>query len=187
MNTIQNLGQQIIQELDQTLANLDNDPAEALVRTLLDADTSFVAGAGRSGFMVKAFAMRLMHMGREVYVVGETVTPNLTADDLLLIASGSGTTDSLVVMAQKAKALGARLALVTIDPASPIGELADIVLPIPAPSPKVQRKTDFTSIQPMGSLFEQALLLTLDTLILMLMERQGKTSGGMFTRHANLE
>jgi 6-phospho-3-hexuloisomerase len=90
-------------------------------------------------------------------------------------------------MAQKAKSIGARLALITIDPQSPIGESADIVVAIPAPSPKIKRDTGFISIQPMGSLFEQSLLLTLDAVILMLMEKQNKMSNVMFTRHANLE
>ena len=131
--------------------------------------------------------MRLMHMGCDPYVVGETITPNLMSEDILMIASGSGATASLVVMAQKAKAIGARIGLITIDDQSPIAQLADIVLTIPAPSPKIRRETGFTSIQPMGSLFEQSLLLTLDALILLLMENQSKTSDVMFTKHANLE
>lgn len=187
MKSIKAIGRQIVQELETTLANIVNESAEELVQALLESERIFVAGAGRSGFMARAFAMRLMHMGFAVYVVGETVTPNLTSADILLIASGSGSTGSLVVMAQKAKTIDARLALVTIDQHSPIGKLADIVLTIPAPSPKVQRASGFTSIQPMGSLFEQSLLLTLDAVIVMLMERQNKTSDLMFTRHANLE
>ena len=186
-NTISDIGKQMIQELEKTLAHIEPGQAEKLVHAILQVDKIFVAGAGRSGLMVKAFAMRLMHMGSDVYVVGETTTPNLTANDMLIIASGSGATGSLVVMARKAKTLGAQLALVTIDQHSIIGELADIVLAIPAPSPKVQRETDFHSIQPMGSLFEQSLLLSLESIILMLMERQKKTSDMMFTRHANLE
>jgi len=187
MKNIQKIGKRILQELKKTVLSVGNDQAQDLIQSILQAKRIFVAGAGRSGFMVKAFGMRLMHMGYGVYVVGETITPNLMSEDLLIIASGSGATGSLVVMAQKAKAIGARIGLVTIDEQSPIAKLADIVLTIPAPSPKVQRETDSTSIQPMGSLFEQSLLLTLDALILMLMERQNKTSDTMFTRHANLE
>jgi 6-phospho-3-hexuloisomerase len=187
MKNIQKIEKRIFQELKKTVLSVRNDQAQELIQAILQAGNIFVAGAGRSGFMVKAFAMRLMHMGRDVYVVGETVTPNLTSEDILIIASGSGATGSLVAMAEKAKAIGARIGLVTIDGQSPIAKLADIVLTIPAPSPKVERKTDFASIQPMGSLFEQSLLLTFDALILMLMEGQNKTSDTMFTRHANLE
>ena len=187
MRSRQQIGTQILQELEKTLSNIDNEQTDALLNMLLEAEKIFVAGAGRSGFMIKAFAMRLMHMGCEVYVVGETITPSLSSNDVLIVASGSGATESLVAMARKAKMIGARLALLTIDQSSPIGKLADIVLVIPAPSPKVQRAMQFTSIQPMGSLFEQSLLLLLDTVVLMLMERQETTSAVMFTRHANLE
>jgi len=187
MKNIQEIGQCIIQELEKTVSGVVDEQAKDLIQAILQASKIFVAGAGRSGFMVRAFAMRLMHIGFEVYVVGETVTPNLTPEDMLIIASGSGATQSLVVMAQKAKAIGARIGLITIDQQSTIAKLADIVLTIPAPSPKIQKKTGFTSIQPMGSLFEQSLLLILDAVILMLMQRQHKTSDTMFTRHANLE
>ena len=187
MKNIQEIGKYIIQELEKTVSSVVDEQVQDLIRSILQASKIFVAGAGRSGFMVRAFAMRLMHIGFEVFVVGETITPNLTPEDILIVASGSGATESLVVMAQKAKALGSWIGLVTIDGQSPIAKLADIMLTIPAPSPKVQRETGFTSIQPMGSLFEQSLLLILDAVILMLMERQNKTSDTMFTRHANLE
>jgi 6-phospho-3-hexuloisomerase len=187
MRNIQTIGKHIIRELEKTVSGISNEQAEKLMNAILESGKIFVAGAGRSGFMIKAFAMRLMHLGFDTYVVGEAITPNLTSEDLLFIASGSGATGSLVVMAQKAKAIEARIGLVTIDNQSPIARLADIVLTVPAPSPKVKKDIDFTSVQPMGSLFEQSLLLTLDALILMLMEKQGKTSDIMFTRHANLE
>jgi 6-phospho-3-hexuloisomerase len=187
MKNFQELGQCIIQELENTVSRTVEQQVQDLTQAILQARKIFVAGAGRSGFMVKAFAMRLMHIGFEVYVVGETITPNLTPEDMLIVASGSGATESLVVMAQKARAIGARIGLLTIDPQSPIGKLTDLVLTISAPSPKIQKETGFTSLQPMGSLFEQSLLVILDVVILMLMERQNKTSDTMFTRHANLE
>lgn len=187
MKNIRTIEKSIVQELGQTLGNLADAQAEALVDAILAAKRIFVAGAGRSGLMVKAFAMRLMHSGFETHVVGDVTTPSLLAADFLLIASGSGSTGSLVGMAQKAQKIGAKIGLVTIDPQAPIAKLATVVLTIPAPSPKVARETGFTSIQPMGSLFEQSLLLTLDAIIVMLMERCGKTSDIMFTRHANLE
>ena len=187
MNTMQTIGKSIVQELGQTMGKIAEAQAEALINAMLAAQRIFVAGAGRSGLMVRAFAMRLMHLGFETHVVGETTTPSLCAADFLLIASGSGATGSLVVMAQKAQKIGAKIGLVTIDPQSPIAQLAAMVLTIPAPSPKVAQATGFRSIQPMGSLFEQCLLLTLDALIMLLMERCGKTADVMFGRHANLE
>ncbi len=178
---------QICDELSETVGHVCNDSAEKLADAIIDAETVFVAGAGRSGLAMKNFAMRLMHLGFDTHVVGETVTPSITEKDVLLIGSGSGSTSSLVTSANKADAIGVTICLITIDENSPIGKLAEVVLPISAPSPKIDRDVGFRSVQPLGSLFEQSLLLTLEAIILLLMERTGKTPESMFTRHANLE
>ena len=184
---IQTYISQILDELGETVGHVCDSSAEKLVDAIMDAQMVFVAGAGRSGLAMKSFAMRLMHIGFETYVVGETVTPSITNKDVLLIGSGSGSTSSLVTSASKAEAIGAPICLLTIDENSPIGKLADVVLTIPAPTPKIDRDLGFRSVQPMGSLFEQSLLLTLDAIILLLMEKTGKTPESMFNRHANLE
>jgi 6-phospho-3-hexuloisomerase len=178
---------QILDELRGTLAYVPNDQVEKLANATIGARRVFVAGAGRSGLAMKTFAMRLMHLGFDTYVVGETITPSITSSDLLLIGSGSGSTSSLVANANKAHAIGATIYLITIDKDSPIGQMADVVLAIPAPSPKIDKDLGFNSVQPMGSLFEQSLLLTLDAIILLLMDKTGKGTTAMFARHANLE
>ncbi len=178
---------QILDELRGTMRHVCNDSAEKLVDAIIDAQRIFVAGAGRSGLAMKSFAMRLMHLGFDTYVVGETVTPSITEKDVLLIGSGSGSTSSSVSSANKADAIGATIYLITIDENSPIAQVAEVILTLPAPTPKIDRDLGFRSAQPMGSLFEQSLLLTLDAIILLLMERTEKTPESMFTRHANLE
>lgn len=177
----------VIKELTQTLHAIDNEKANQFVDLIMDAKEVFCAGAGRSGFQVKGFAMRLMHMGICSYVVGETCTPNIKEDGLLVICSGSGTTKSLVNHAMKAKEMGAKIALITINPESTIANMADVVIEISAPSPKSAKAGSITSIQPMGSLFEQSEGLFMDISIMMLMERKGLDSDTMFGRHANME
>ena len=176
---------QILAELTDTLGQVSGEEADKLVSRMGQANKIFVAGGGRSGFMAKAFVMRMMHMGLDAYVVGETVTPSLQADDLFIVGSGSGETGSLLSMTEKAKAIGATVAVVTTNPDSSIGTLGDIQLTIPA-----QAKAEGSSgksIQPMGSLFEQSLLVFYDALILKHMEKQQLTSDGMYGKHANLE
>ena len=177
----------ILHELRRTLAHISDDRAESLLQAIIGAQRIFVAGAGRSGLAMKGFAMRLMHMGFDAYVVGEIVTPGITKEDMLLIGSGSGATASLVVNAQKASAIGAAVGLITIQEDSPIGKIADVVLTIPAPTPKIEQDLGFSSVQPLGSLFEQSLMLTLDALVVVLMGKSGKEAEAMFARHANLE
>jgi len=178
----------MLAEIDRTLAHIDTGCLERAMRDLGDADRIFIAGAGRSGLVMRSFAIRLMHMGKQVFVVGENVTPGIGEGDLLVIGSGSGRTDSLVAFAQKAKSVGSRLLLFTISPESPIGKLADLVVLISAPSHKVLVEMDHsTSMQPKGSLFEQSLFLVLDYLVIELMKRANLRSEDLFSRHANLE
>ncbi len=177
----------VVAELTHTLSSIDTEKAEQFVTLVMNAEEVFCAGAGRSGFQVKGFAMRLMHMGVNSYVVGETCTPNIKANGLLVICSGSGETKSLVNHANKAKEMGAKIALITINPESTIAKLADVVIEISAPSPKSAKEGEIKSIQPMGSLFEQSEGIFMDISIMMLMERKGLDSDTMFGRHANME
>ncbi|MGU3471840.1 6-phospho-3-hexuloisomerase [Paenibacillus sp. D51F] len=183
MQTVQYLAH-IRNELNSVADVISDAEAEALISTLLHARRVYVAGAGRSGLMVRSFAMRLMHLGLEAYVVGETIAPGLAQGDLLLIATGSGETKSLIPMTQKAKSLQASVAAVTISPQSTIGKLADITVTMPG-SPKEQQGNQ--TIQPMGSLFEQTLLLFFDAVVLRIMEIKSIDSQTMLSRHANLE
>lgn len=177
----------VVNELSHTLSSINSDDAEKFVDLVLGAEEVFCAGAGRSGFQVKGFAMRLMHMGVNSYVVGETCTPNIKENGLLVVCSGSGETKSLVNHAIKAKEMGAKIALITINPQSSIAKMADVVIEISAPSPKSAKEGDIKSIQPMGSLFEQSEGIFMDISIMMLMERKGLDSDTMFGRHANME
>lgn len=178
-------GVQIARELSAAMEKVDPVACENFCELIFRAKKIFVAGAGRSGLAAKAFAMRLMHLGFTVYVCGEIVTPNITGDDLLLIVSGSGETGILTGIAAKARALGAAVALMTTRPESTIGRGADVVVPIPAPTPKAGNA--FASIQPMGSLFEQTCLILLDAMVIRLMELKNMDEDAMYTRHANLE
>lgn len=157
---------------------------DELAELIMASRRLFVAGAGRSGLMMRAFAMRLVHLGFETYVVGETVTPALEAGDLLILGSGSGETRSLVSIAEKASSLQAAIALITVAPDSSLRRLAQLAVPIPA---AVKTEATDATVQPMGSLFEQSLLIVLDAVVLKMMRRQGIEATAMMNRHANLE
>lgn len=174
-------------ELRDILQQMDSEQVNALADLLVKAPRVFVAGAGRSGLMVRAFAMRLMHLGLEAHVVGEVTTPPIAQGDVLLIGSGSGRTPGLVLHAKQAVASGAHVVLVTASPGSAIGALSTSCVCIPAPTPKTGSTGAHASVQPMGTLFEQCLLIVLDVVVLLLMERRGVPAERMFGRHANLE
>lgn len=177
----------VIDEIRYVAENIDDEKAELVVEAITYAPRIFVAGAGRSGLMTKAFAMRLMHTGLDAKVIGEITTPNSRQGDLLILATGSGETESLKAYAEKAKKNGLKVVAITGFPESTIGKMADVVLQIPAPTPKSDIQSSITSKQPMGSLFEQSLLLTLDALIIKVMKALNLDSEEMFKNHANLE
>jgi 6-phospho-3-hexuloisomerase len=165
--------------------------AESLARASALIESSsriFVAGAGRSGLCMRAFGMRLMHLGKTVHVVGETTTPGIAVTDLLVLGSGSGRTTSLCAMAEQARRLGAQILLFTTNAESPLARLSDLQVVIPAPSFRVMDEMrDSRSVQPLGTLFEQSMLILGDSLILGMMQRTGVSAVQMFARHANLE
>ncbi|GAA3670195.1 6-phospho-3-hexuloisomerase [Microbacterium marinilacus] len=153
---------------------------------LLDrADRVFVHGAGRSGLALRMTAMRLMHLGLDVHVVGEVTAPAIRAGDALLVASGSGTTTGVVQAARTASDAGAHVLAVSTTDESPLSELAVVTLVIPAAT-----KTDRSggaSAQYAGSRFEQALVLLGDAVFHALWTRSGRSADDLWSRHANLE
>ncbi|WP_429374105.1 6-phospho-3-hexuloisomerase [Paenibacillus sp. DS2015] len=185
MDTIQYTAE-IIKELQQAVTLIAEEEAEKLADTILQSGKVFLAGAGRSGLMGRAFTMRLMHTGIEAYVVGETVTPGIDKGDVLIIGSGSGETKTLVSMAEKAKSLDASVVTVTINPESTLGKLSDFTVKLPG-APKDQASGNYNTIQPMASLYEQTLLVFYDAVILRMMEKRGLDTNKMYGKHANLE
>ncbi|TMW72288.1 6-phospho-3-hexuloisomerase [Alteribacter natronophilus] len=182
--TIQTVGN----EVQEVLASVNASEAETLSTCLREAPAVFVLGEGRSGLMGKAFAMRLMHGGYRVYAVGETITPSIQKDDLLVAISGSGTTKGIVDMAEKAGKAGAKVFAVTTDADSPLGKQSDHSLVIPAAT-KYRRETEPDTIQPLGNQFDQSLHLLLDAVIIHSLNSGDaeKTNDELKSRHANLE
>ena len=103
----------ILADIARTLQAVDPAQIEAMQATVLTAKRIFIAGKGRSGLQMKAFAMRLMHLGLTVHVVDDVTTPALAEHDLLLIGSSSGRTGSLLRYIESTKTTGARLAAIT--------------------------------------------------------------------------
>lgn len=172
-------------EIAGAAAGIDGAQLAGLAEELRGARRVFVSGAGRSGLVLRMAAMRLMHLGLEVHIAGDTTTPAIRPGDVLLLASGSGTTSGVVRAAQTAAKAGARLAVYTANPASPLAELADVVVIIPA-----AQKTDHGSAlssQYSGSLFEQVLFLAAEAVFQTLWDDDATPAEELWLRHANLE
>jgi 6-phospho-3-hexuloisomerase len=187
-STVQGALAAIDAEVHRTVSTLlaaDPAPFAAALDRLRTADRVFVSGAGRSGLALRMTAMRLMHLGLTVHVVGETTSPAIAAGDVLLVASGSGTTTGVVRAADTAVSVGAEVIAITTDPGSPLAELAAETIVVPA-----AQKTDHGgthSVQYSGGLFEQAVMLLGDACFHALWQSSGVSAEELWPRHANLE
>lgn len=177
----------IAEELASVVDRLASAPGDLdrVLDVLTGADRVFVVGAGRSGLALRMTAMRLMHLGLEVHVVGETTTPAIRAQDALLTASGSGTTGGIIRAAETAADAGARIVAITTAPDSPLARAADALVTVPAAT-KLDR-SGTASAQYAGSLFEQAVVLVGDAIFDALWHRSGVSADELWPRHANLE
>lgn len=170
----------ILDELIDVLSHVDRTEMDRLLDVMRDAKRVFVAGIGRSGLMARGLAMRLMHLDFEVYVVGETTTPSIGKGDLLICCSRFGKSRTLHTYVEKAHEVGAKAALVTMTAKSPLAKRADHVFVIPV-------EEGGRSRQPLGTIFEQSLLVYCDALVMLAMERLGVSEKEMARRHTQLE
>jgi 6-phospho-3-hexuloisomerase len=176
----------IISEMQGVLKDVDSEMIEKVSSLLLSEKRIFVIGEGRSGFMAKSFAMRLMHLGAHVYVVGETITPSLQNGDVVVAVSGSGTTKSVVNTAKKARELDCPVIAITTKIDSELAGYATIVTHIPAAT-KYRTNNEAASIQPLGSLFDQCVHIFCDAVCLHVAANKSEDNGTAFLRHSNLE
>ena len=167
-----------IQELSEILKKIPDCDAEKFLSAVTTHKRIFIYGAGRSGLMMKAFAMRLAQAGFTVYVVGETITPAIQEKDILILASASGKTASVLNYAKAAKERGATVYAITSSSDSALATISDLNVFIPTPT---KDSKDSKSI--MGTLFEQSVLLFCDAVI----QFACKDTTQMRMRHANLE
>jgi 6-phospho-3-hexuloisomerase len=200
-----------IQELMRMIASAAGSIADTtsdkegqqFMQALLTAPRIYVAGVGRSGLIAKAFAMRLMHIGMESYVVGETITPAMQNGDLLVVFSGSGETHSITDICKTAKAVGGTLTLITSRRESSMAATADLTVVLDSRQYDDQGlSSDFAIRQitgehrsgvaynpkaPTGSLFETAAMIFSDAVILELMDLRHTAISDIEDNYSNIQ
>jgi 6-phospho-3-hexuloisomerase len=154
-----------------------------------------VLGAGRTGLIGRAFAMRLMHLGFQVYVMGETITPSIGRGDLIIALSGSGATKLVVTAAEIGKTIRAKIIAITSYADSDLGKLADQIVLIKGRTKVADEKDyflrqlmgDYEPMAPLGTVFEISLMTFLDGVVVELMHRLGLRESELRMRHATIE
>lgn len=152
----------------------------------------FVIGQGRSRLVGEAFAMRARHLNFHAHVIGESTTPAVRPDDLIIVISGSGRTRTNITLCEVIiKEIGAKIIVITSHLDSPLAKLADIALEVPGREDaeaiedyEKRRLVGEPPLIPLGTLFEINALIFLDSLIVELMTLTGTTEKEMKERHA---
>ncbi len=174
----------ILKEHEQVLKSVDEQEVEKLLKAIADAKCIQVFGMGRMKCAVRAFVMRLMHMGLDAHVVYDTTCPNIGPGDLLIVNAACTAVGYLVM--DLAKKAGAKVIAITAQPDSKWSELCDFTVRLPGQVHK-GRKGEIPSIQPMAALFEQTIFIFEDIIIQLLMDRLNITAEKMAERHTNLD
>lgn len=196
MSFVKEVAKWILSGVNGVIQSIDDKEIERIVEVILEAREYkiLLLGTGRSGFVGRAFALRLMHLGFNVYVSGETITPALAPEDLVLAISGSGTTTTVVAQAEVSKAVGSKVVAVTSYQDSQLANIADEVIVVKGRT-KIDQDFDYEKRQitgeydnaPLGTMFEISVMVFLDSVIAYLMHKLSVTEIDLRKRHANAE
>jgi 6-phospho-3-hexuloisomerase len=174
-------------ELKGVFDRVDDAAVDAAVAMIAEAKTTVVFGGGRERLQIMGFAMRLHHMGLRVAVEGDMTTPPVGKGDLFLVTCGPGEISTALALMDVAKRAGAAILFLTAQPRSRGAALADYVLTIPAQTMADDQGSRKTSVLPMGSLFEGALFVLFEVMVLKLRDKLKIDPEAMRANHTNLE
>lgn len=175
----------ILNEIDGVLSKVNPSEIKKLVDTIKNVKGNIiVCGAGRMGYSIQAFGMRLSHLGFSSFTLGDSNVPRTSKDDLVIIASGSGETRTMKVIAERALSTNTPVFLITSSPDSTIATMASDLLVLPANS---SLNGSSESIQPMKTYIEQSTLILYDMIALHLMNELKISNNDMSQRHSILE
>jgi len=196
MSFVKEVSNWILSGINGVIQGIQNEDIKTMVDIIIETKDAKVLllGTGRSGFVGRAFALRLMHLGFNVYVMGETITPALSPEDLVVVISGSGTTTTVVAQAQVAKELGTKVIAITSHKDSPLGKISDHVVNVKGRT-KIDQDFDYDQRQikgeydnaPLGTMFELSVMVFLDCIIADLMQKLGVHELDLRRRHANTQ
>ena len=174
-------------ELGAVTSRIDPDAIAAACATIARARRVVLYGCGREGLQLRGFAMRLHHLGLSVAMQGDMAAPPVGEGDLLLVSAGPGELATVTALMRVARDAGAEVMFLTAEPGATAASLATQVLTIPAQTMARDQGSAATSVLPMGSVYEGALFVLFEVMVLRLREMMGVSPEEMRARHTNLE
>lgn len=194
MEYIKKTAENITKHALEVIDRIDEEEVDKMIQVINKSKSVFIVGSGRSELIGMAFAMRLMHLGFVVYVIGDVTTPAINKDDCLIAISGSGETRTVTIAAETASESGASVIGITANTTSTLGNFLDVTVNIESKTKVPWKhytshvlKGNYDDLTPMGTLFEDSTHLFLDGLIAEFMARLGKKEIDLKRRHATIE
>jgi len=184
MSDYKDLAKVVLQEHEKVLMAVRDEEVEKLLDAIAKAKCIQVFGMGRMKCAVRAFVMRLMHMGLDAHVVYDTTCPNIGPGDLLIVNCACTTIGYTVT--QFAKKTGAKVVAITANPCSKASKVCDFTVNLQG-QVHGGRDYEIPSVQPMAALFEQTIFVFEDIVIQLLMKKLNITAEQMAKRHTNLD
>jgi 6-phospho-3-hexuloisomerase len=176
-----------LEELGGVFAKINDADVEAALDMLAKAKRIVVFGGGRERLQIMGFAMRLYHMGLAVAVEGDMTTPPVGGGDLFVVTVGPGEISTALALLGVAKQAGASILVLTAQPKGRAAAYADHVLAIPAQTMADDQGDRKSSVLPMGSLYEGALFVLFEVMVLKLRDKLRISPEVMRANHTNLE
>jgi len=194
MKCIKKIAKEITSHALRVIGKINENEVSKMIDIILNSHRVFIVGTGRSELVGKMFAMRLMHLGFTVYVVGDVTTPAIKENDCLIAISGSGETKIVTLSAETAKEVSAKVIGITGNLESTLSKSLDVKINIESKTKDPWKyytssvlKGNYDDLTPMGTLFEDTAHLFLDGLIAEFMTRLGKKEKDLKRRHAIIE
>jgi 6-phospho-3-hexuloisomerase len=184
---MEQLSRQVADEIARAAGGIDEAAVDRLCRMIADAGRVLVYGCGREALQIRGFAMRLYHLGIDAAVVGDMTTPPVGPGDLFLVTSGPGELSTVLALLGVAKKAGAQTAVLTANRQGSAAREGDFVLFIPAQTMASDQGPERKSILPMGSVYEGALFVLFEAMVLKLQKLTAASPEAMRARHTNLE
>lgn len=176
-----------LSELEGVFERLNDATVDKAIEMIAAARKIVVFGGGREKLQIMGFAMRLYHMGLAVAVEGDMTTPPVGRGDLFIVTVGPGEISTALALLAVTKQAGATILVLTAQPTGRAAQYADFVLHLPAQTMADDQGDKKTSVLPMGSLYEGALFVLFEVMILKLIARLNISSETMRANHTNLE
>ena len=188
----------ILKTIEENLEGISEKDIKDFIVKISNSKNIFIVGAGRSGLVGKSFGMRLMHLGYSIFIVGDTITPSIGKEDLLIAISGSGKTPSVKLCLSVASKKETKIAIITSAKKSTFKNIANVVIRISKSVRKSGNIDDYEvrqlkgtrneiTLTPLGTIFKLSSLIFCDSVIAKLMEIKKISEEDMKKKHANLE